>query len=397
MHLVIRYIRFCWVMLLLSAHVILFCSFDDDCSSWDTEYTDYSNEHYDDDNDEWVYDADFVEIVITPDDNDKDDYGDYGGYVDEEEEGWGDEDEEDDWIDVDDAYDEMELSEYDCAGVWGGEAYYDKCKECVGGTTGKEACEQDCAGVWGGTAYMRECDGKEYCINNNNQFNYDDLLDTTHLKQLNIVLSIMRQNCLSQALLENLDTKYGITFKRTEQSNPGSFNPCSYEIYFSNNGNIDEQMLTAELFHAYQEQFLGGKLRDIVEDSSHVGGANIEAEEKAMLYLFNQYEVCQRDNEVPLLKAWCQNFYDNHQDSNEDVVLTQEEKDGWIAAVEAFQEYHASQKGEGESKDLYDSPVDTILFPITLLDLWNKRRDCIEEGVVITGNRPSQIIKVRWR
>ena len=390
---VIRYIRFCGVMLLLSAHVILFSSFDDDCSSWDTEYTDYSNEHYDDDNDEWVYDAYFVEIVITPDDYeyDADYYGDYGSEEDEEE--WGDDEEE--WVNGEDYYDDYEEPEFDCAGVEGGSAYYDGCGECVGGNTGKEACKEDCAGVLGGRAYMRECNGKEYCINSNNQFNYE--LSDAHQEQLDIVFSIMRQNCLSQALLNNLDTTYGITFKSESHGHPGSFSPCSYEINFRSNGEVKEETVVAELFHAYQEQFLEGKLRDIVEDSSHVGGANIEAEEKAMLYLFYQYEVYQIKNDIPLLSAWCQNFYDNHQDSNEDVELTQEEKDGWIAAVEAFKEYHASQKGEGASKDLYDSPVDTILFPTTLLDLWNKRHDCIEKGVVITGNRPSQIIKVRWR
>ena len=35
---------------------------------------------------------------------------------------------------------ESESSKYDCAGVLNGTAYFDNCKECVGGTTGKSAC-----------------------------------------------------------------------------------------------------------------------------------------------------------------------------------------------------------------------------------------------------------------
>lgn len=391
---VIRYIRFCGVMLLLSAHVILFSSFDDDCSSWDTEYTDYSNEHYDDDNDEWVYDAYFVEIVITPDDYeyDADYYGDYGSEEDEEE--WGDDEEE--WVNGEDYYDDYEEPEFDCAGVEGGSAYYDGCGECVGGNTGKEACKEDCAGVLGGRAYMRECNGKEYCINSNNQFNYE--LSDAHQEQLDSLLNEMHKNCLSQVLLEELDADYGITFKSESHGHPGSFSPCSYEINFHSNGEVKEATVVAELFHAYQEQFLEGKLRDIVEDSSHVGGANIEAEEKAMLYLWGRFT---HSGFCPIgydpIESWCEQIYQRSLLSSDSIVLTQEEIDGWFGAVEAFQEYHASQKGEGASKDLYDSPVDTKLFPTTLLDLWNKRRDCIEGGVVITGNRPSQIIKVRWR
>lgn len=44
--------------------------------------------------------------------------------------------------------------ELDCAGVPNGTAYIDSCKVCVGGTTGLLPCEQDCAGIWGGKSYL---------------------------------------------------------------------------------------------------------------------------------------------------------------------------------------------------------------------------------------------------
>ena len=52
---------------------------------------------------------------------------------------------------------EVEPEVVDCAGVPGGEAYYDNCEQCVGGTTGLEPCVEDCAGDWGGDAVEDEC------------------------------------------------------------------------------------------------------------------------------------------------------------------------------------------------------------------------------------------------
>lgn len=45
----------------------------------------------------------------------------------------------------------------DCNGVVGGDAFYDQCGECVGGTTGKTACIVDCNGDKDGTASIDEC------------------------------------------------------------------------------------------------------------------------------------------------------------------------------------------------------------------------------------------------
>jgi hypothetical protein len=43
----------------------------------------------------------------------------------------------------------------DCYGTCGGDAFIDKCGECV--ASPEKACKQDCAGVWGGTFQIDEC------------------------------------------------------------------------------------------------------------------------------------------------------------------------------------------------------------------------------------------------
>lgn len=96
----------------------------------------------------------------------------------------------------------------------------------------------------------------------------------------------MLQNCLQAALLNNLNEHYGIRIGLSEsQQYPGSFNPCNYSIVFNSISGISTYSVTAELFHAYQEQYLGELLSDIQNSSDHKGGSNIEAEEKAFGYL----------------------------------------------------------------------------------------------------------------
>lgn len=52
----------------------------------------------------------------------------------------------------------------DCAGTPNGDAYYDNCQNCVGGTTGLTACVQDCNDEWGGEAFLDDC---EICAGGN--------------------------------------------------------------------------------------------------------------------------------------------------------------------------------------------------------------------------------------
>ena len=57
----------------------------------------------------------------------------------------------------------------DCTEKWGGDASFDNCQICVGGSTGLIPCEQDCNGDWGGYAFMDECDVCDSNNTNNNQ------------------------------------------------------------------------------------------------------------------------------------------------------------------------------------------------------------------------------------
>ena len=84
----------------------------------------------------------------------------------------------------------------------------------------------------------------------------------------------MLQNCLQAALLNNLNENYGIQIDYSaSQRTPGSFNPCNYSIVFNSTSAISAYSVTAELFHAYQEQYLGGLLSDIQNSVDHTGGS----------------------------------------------------------------------------------------------------------------------------
>lgn len=254
--------------------------------------------------------------------------------------------------------------EKDCAGVQNGEAFLDQCGECVGGTTNKQPCQEDCAGVFGGKAYLNECNE---CINGNyGKFNNN--LTGSALNQFNQVLNDMMSNCLRATLLNNLNNYYGINISMgTNGMGLGSFDPCDYSIKFDSLKNINSYTLTGELFHAFQEQFLNGKLLQIKLDvtNNHVGGSNIEFEEKAMNILSGYFTGgTNSDPGTEKLGFWCNNFLINHP-IHSNVVLTQQEIDSWFEALEEFQEHHQNLPG------LYGKPIDFGILPTSLLNLWN--------------------------
>ena len=259
----------------------------------------------------------------------------------------------------------------DCNNVWGGTAYKDDCGQCVGGNTGKQPCVQDCSGVWGGTAYTRVCGGETYCIDGN-QGVVDNHLKDAILNQFNIAKEGMLLNCLRTALWNNLDKHYGINIS-TGNGAAGTFNPCDYSISFNPNEIITELTLSAELFHAYQEQFLGGKLSQIGEDTLHKGGSNIEFEETAMGILAGKIGL--GGGEAPAtakLDEWCEQFLKDHP-MHSAVVLTQLEQNSWFEAMEEFRTYYIDHPTPGTS--MYRNPIDYNMLPTSLLSLW-ELSDC---------------------
>ena len=272
----------------------------------------------------------------------------------------------------------------DCAGVRDGEAYIDECGQCVGGTTGKEACAKDCMGVENGKAYTIECNGHTICRNGNAGI-YDLNLNEEYSIQFNEAITQMRDNCFANTLLENLNENYGIEISMSASQGPnigGSFNPCDYTIKFTEEINADNLM--AELFHAYQEQISSGKLSDIASSTDHMGGSNIEAEEKVVGFIYSSWYGYAIENENCKLSMWAKSFMENHIKTHS-CGLSVEELKAWYEAVEDFAEYSRQQDQETGTKTLYGTPVDDSLYPEALTNLCNNlSEECNPQEITIT-------------
>ncbi len=272
----------------------------------------------------------------------------------------------------------------DCAGVRDGEAYIDECGQCVGGTTGKKACVKDCMGVENGKAYTIECNGLTICRNGNAGI-YDLNLNEEDSIQFNEAITQMRNNCFANTLLENLNENYGIeiSMSASQGSNiGGSFNPCDYTIKFTEEINADN--LIAELFHAYQEQISNGKLSEIASSTDHMGGSNIEAEEKVVGFIYSSWYGYAIENENCKLSMWAKSFMENHIKTHS-CGLSEEELKAWHEAVKDFAEYSRQQDQETGTKTLYGTPVDDSLHPDALTNLcYNLSEECNPQEITIT-------------
>lgn len=243
------------------------CDLEDDDDWW----------QFDNDGDDWwTY---LPDIVCTPDPLASDDTDDKDD--DDLTPSWDTDDTDDDWEDdpcamgdCDDLYDDMddkedpkeEKEEDDCDPETGITGTARRAK-------GKDECVQDCMGVWGGKAYTKECNGETICIDGNNG-TFTNTLTGEALEKFEQAEQEMLQNCLQAALLNNLNENYGIQIDYSaSQRTPGSFNPCNYSIVFNSTSAISAYSVTAELFHAYQEQYLGGLLSDIQNSVDHTGGS----------------------------------------------------------------------------------------------------------------------------
>lgn len=355
------------------------CDIEDDDDYWQFE---------NDGDDWWTY---LPDIDCTPDppaSNDTDDKDD-----DDLTPNWDTDDSDDDWDDdpcamgdCDDLYDDTddkedpkeEKEEDDCDPETG-------IKGTARRVKGKDECVQDCMGVWGGKAYTKECNGETICIDGNNG-TFTNTLTGEALEKFEQAEQEMLQNCLQAALLNSLNENYGIQIDYSaSQRTPGSFNPCNYSIVFNSTSAISAYSVTAELFHAYQEQYLGGVLSTIQNSVDHTGGSNIEAEEKAMGYLSSIYTLLgeqEIEGVPPLLGQWCKAFAEKNKNNHNNATLTPDEINSWLAAVYEFQQYYVSTKPSG-SNDIYDAPVDEDLLPVSLLSLWNMAVNCQQMEIII--------------
>lgn len=369
------------------------CDIEDDDDWWQ-----FNN----DGDDWWTY---LPDIDCTPDPPASDDTDDKDD--DNLTSNWDTDDTDDDWEDdpcvmgdCDDLYDDTddkedpkeEKEEDDCDPETG-------IKGTARRVKGKDECVQDCMGVWGGKAYTKECNGETICIDGNNG-TFTNTLTGEALEKFEQAEQEMLQNCLQAALLNSLNENYGIQIDYSaSQRTPGSFNPCNYSIVFNSTSAISAYSVTAELFHAYQEQYLEGLLSDIQNSIDHTGGSNIEAEEKAMGYLSSKFFFLNNkgiEGVPPLLIQWCEQFAEKNKNNHSNVTLTTDEIASWFAAVDEFQQYYAASSESGN--DMYGSPVDYDLLPSSLLNLWNMAENCTEMEIIVKPRNKFRIYEqaVKW-
>ena len=359
-------------LILRGYHPVMAC--DEDDFDDDFDYDDYD----DDDFDYWLDDShagnadaywdtfdSFVCIGTAPS-NDDDDY-------EEDDDPW--------WEDEEDPCDNgaCETDEdtnnddepRDCAGVAGGDAYVDKCGECVGGNTGKTACK-DCSGVENGLSYYIRCKNDSVCVNGNVGM-FDSQLNQQHQQIFDNVLSELQSNCWTNAMLRNINKNSGIKISMGNHPDyPGVFEPCDHGISIDSLNSISAYSLTAELFHAFQDQIWNGKLREIKLDTehNHIGGSNMEAEEKAMGKISFMWNGLHYTTAFPKLDQWIDQYMEYHI-SNKNCELSDEELASWYAAVKEFSEINQSMTSQTGTKDMYSSPVDYSLPPQGLITICN--------------------------
>lgn len=381
-------------VVLSSAHwgSVSACDLEDTVDGWDFgddyEYDDTIDKGYDEDGNmigsfgfECV--ADFIDDSNDAPDPDwfiKDEY-------DDEDDDWGDDPCE--MGDCDDLYDNIKANEENKTNE---EDFKKEEKEeeeectpqkgingAIKRINGKDECVTDCMGVKGGKAYTKECHGETICIDGNNGV-FTNTLTGEALDKFEQIEQEMQQNCLRTSLMNSLNEHYGIQIDySTSQQYPGSFNPCNYSIIFSAVDKMDVYSVSAELFHAYQEQYLNGLLNNIQNSADHKGGSNIEAEEKAFGLLCNNFTFgIGIDECYELLNKWCLDFLSKYGNQHSNIILTVAEQQNWFEAVE---EFRGCNQGKFKGT-LYDAPVDQTLLPITLLNLWSHAEDCSEWVII---------------
>ena len=369
--------------------------FDDDFDYDDTDYFDYwaGDCNADNADDYWAAFDSFVCVGTSPNDDDDDD-----------DSWWGDDDYDNDddedpcdngACDDDDNNDDTNNNdaEHDCAGVRDGEAYIDRCGNCVGGTTGASACE-DCSGVENGLSQYIICGDDSVCVNRNaGKFDYQ--LDYEDQQEFEQILLELESNCWTNTLLNNIDSHSGLKISIDNHPQyPGRYEPCNHGISFDAQQPMTTYSLTAELFHAYQEQIWGGKLRDIKMDyeHNHIGGSNIEAEEKVMGYIANSWNaiggaIVEEGYNYNKLNEWAENYLINHI-SIHSCGLLENELVHWYEAVEEFAFINSQINMDMPRNTTYGSPVDYTLQPIGIVSICRGlSEECLPiSDIIVTPN-----------
>jgi Fe-S-cluster formation regulator IscX/YfhJ len=196
---------------------------------------------------------------------------------------------------------------------------------------------------------------------------FNNTLTGEDLEKFNEVIAQIRDNCLGAALLNSIDGNSGINIETRSINSPGAYNPRTHTITLRQDG-FTTSALMAELFHAYQEQFYGGRLTEIVNDreNNYIGGSNIEFEEKAMLIASSFFDIMQGNfSDTQLLYFFLFDLFENNP-NYDPITINDIDMDKWFEALNEFRDTNI------DSNNLYGTPVDTNLLPTALIDLLNK-------------------------
>lgn len=216
-----------------------------------------------------------------------------------------------------------------------------------------------------------------------------DNLNTTQKQLLDQAIIELQNNCLGKVLYNSINTVVNIEVDQT--TSYATYTGISNTIRFNTNNDIYAGSLGSELFHAYQQQ-LYGILDDIQTDLNHVGGSNIEFEEKAFNMLNERFST----NDEPYdplegtgthlivedlqgetydgtgsLGFWLSDILANHPNGN--ITLNQSELNKWLSSLDSFQKNQPQNCG-----DMYCAPIDIQLKPNAIISLLNKyfNSDC---------------------
>ncbi len=204
----------------------------------------------------------------------------------------------------------------------------------------------------------------------------------------------MKETCLGQDLL-NLVNAVNVSVGELSPGAVAQYVASTNTIVFSADRVGDG--LGEELFHSYQQQ-LYGTLVDISNPSSgHVGGSNIEFEEKAyslLRDLITQHNDLLGDvsggattgdltgvfaGTFDLLN-WMDMFFENHKDDDLITELSPSELESWFNALDMFQKKNFRSNGCGNG-DVYGCPIDETIKPDAILQLFNSvlQKGCIKK------------------
>ncbi len=267
---------------------------------------------------------------------------------------------------------------------WGDQGQQEESQKCIGElckicrrflfTTQGTNCPMcpghpiDCMGVPDGKAYTRVCNGVTICVDGNGG-TMNNQLPSEAQDAFNSAITSMRTNCLQSALLDKLNPNYGLNVRLEDFSGDGlaAFDPCDYSMKFKSVDRINSDNATSELFHAYQEQYLNGKLTELNNSNNKVGISNIEFEEKAMrtfVAIFAGESTYLLTHEF---YEWAFRFIEKNDFSTEIILFSDEDRDFWFKSLEEFRKNHPPNS-------LYSGAVDHSMLPLALFNLLKKSK-----------------------